>query len=67
MQVRPFEIEDIAWSVLLAEEAFADFDDGYGQAVAAWAADPTVSGWVAEGPSGPAGFSTSWPSPCALS
>jgi ribosomal protein S18 acetylase RimI-like enzyme len=48
VQVRRFEIEDVAWASPLADAVFSALDAGYGEAVARWAADPQVEGWVAE-------------------
>ena len=56
MRLRPFVIEDIGWCATLAEGLFVALDTGYGAAVARWAVDPTVEGWVAESDDRPAGF-----------
>lgn len=50
MLLRPFEVEDVAWAAPLADRLFSPLDRGYGEAVARWAVDPLVTGWVAEAP-----------------
>jgi ribosomal protein S18 acetylase RimI-like enzyme len=57
MLLRPFEVEDVAWAAPLADRLFSPLDRGYGEAVARWAVDPLVTGWVAEAPARhPVGF-----------
>ena len=48
MQVRAFEVGDVAWASPLADRLFAAHNEGYGDVVARWAMDPNVSGFVLE-------------------
>lgn len=54
--LRRMLVEDIQWAAPLAEATFAAVDRGYGDALAAWVADPACAAWVAEAEGRPVGF-----------